>query len=72
MGDTRCPQCDSKLQKCLIQQNYSLVLCTNLNCGYPFNEREVMDNIVYTKDSQILDAAKRRLRKEEQEDKSKP
>ncbi|CEP60991.1 uncharacterized protein LALA0_S02e04302g [Lachancea lanzarotensis] len=72
MVDTKCPQCDGELQKCLIQQNYSLVLCTNLKCSYPFNEREVMDNIVYTKDSQILDAAKKRLRKEEQEDKKKP
>ncbi|SCU87213.1 LADA_0E02674g1_1 [Lachancea dasiensis] len=66
MSDGKCPQCGQDLRKCLIQQNYSLVMCTNLNCSYPFNERDALSNTVYTKDAEILEAAKKRLRQEEQ------
>ncbi|SCV05247.1 LANO_0H03290g1_1 [Lachancea nothofagi CBS 11611] len=66
MSDKGCPQCGEELKKCLIQQNYSVVMCSNLNCSYPFNEREMLSNTVYTKDADILEAAKKRLRKEEE------
>ncbi|SCU96726.1 LAME_0F17216g1_1 [Lachancea meyersii CBS 8951] len=68
MSGTKCPQCDVELKKCLIQQNYSMVMCPNLACSYPFNERDALSSTVYTKDSEILDAAKKRLRQEEQKD----
>ncbi|KAM3165017.1 hypothetical protein ACU8KH_00776 [Lachancea thermotolerans] len=67
MSEKSCPQCGEELKKCLIQQNYSLIICPNEGCSYPFNEREAIDNIVYTKDAEILNAAKRRLEEEEQQ-----
>lgn len=65
MKDEFCPQCETALRKCLIQQNYSLLMCPNEKCSYPFNEREIIENLVYTKDGEILDAAKRRLEEEQ-------
>lgn len=56
-----CPDCQSKLQKCLIQQNYAMVICPNVQCGYPFNHNEVIDNLVYVDDNEIIEGAKKRL-----------
>ncbi|GAV50787.1 hypothetical protein ZYGR_0Z02100 [Zygosaccharomyces rouxii] len=58
---TNCPDCGGPLQKCLIQQNYAIVICTKEDCPYPFNQREVMDNLVYVYDSDIISVAKQRL-----------
>ncbi|SCW04017.1 LAFE_0H04082g1_1 [Lachancea fermentati] len=62
MSTKQCPQCGSDLKKCLIQQNYSLVMCPQTDCSYPFNDSEVTENIVYTEDKEILKAAKSRLK----------
>lgn len=59
-----CPDCHSKLQKCLIQQNYAMVVCPNVDCGYPFTHNEVIDNLVYVDDNEIIEGAKERLRNE--------
>ncbi|CCE63700.1 hypothetical protein TPHA_0F02180 [Tetrapisispora phaffii CBS 4417] len=56
-----CPQCDSFLQKCLIQQNYAMVLCPNRECLYPFNEVSSTDNLFYVEGSEMLNAATERL-----------
>ncbi|AGO13183.1 AaceriAFR032Wp [[Ashbya] aceris (nom. inval.)] len=58
----RCPQCNTELRKCLIQQNYSIVICPNEQCMYPFNEAEVIQHLVQTSDKEILEAAKVRLK----------
>ncbi|CAI4920826.1 CGH_3_HP_G0025570.mRNA.1.CDS.1 [Saccharomyces cerevisiae] len=29
-----CPDCNERLQKCLIQQNYAIIICPSLVCGY--------------------------------------
>ncbi|AMD19398.1 HBR497Cp [Eremothecium sinecaudum] len=57
-----CPNCKETLQKCLIQQNYGIVICPNEECMYPFNEAEAIDQIVQVNDKEILQAAKMRLR----------
>lgn len=61
---TTCPECKSALQKCLIQQNYAMVICPSLTCGYPFNQAPVLDNLVYIDDKDVLDVAQRRLTKD--------
>lgn len=58
-----CPDCGDFLSKCMIQQNYALVICPNLGCGYPFNQNEVSDNVVYIEESEVLEVAKQRLSK---------
>lgn len=58
---TDCPDCNSPLQKCLIQQNYAIVICTKEDCPYPFNQRDVTGNLVYVYDSDIISVAKQRL-----------
>lgn len=64
-GDmTKCPDCGTPLQKCLIQQNYAMVLCPNETCGYPFNQHDNIENMVYVDDNDILDAARQRLAKD--------
>ena len=60
-NDTTCPECNSKLQKCLIQQNYAITICVNEKCQYPFRTNEVENNLSYISDKDILDAAKNRL-----------
>ncbi|SCU80039.1 LAMI_0B00584g1_1 [Lachancea mirantina] len=61
MSTIRCPQCDSELKRCLILQNYSMVICPNIQCEFPFNEHKTLDGIVYTEDKEILSFAKQRL-----------
>lgn len=58
---TNCPDCGGPLQKCLIQQNYAIVICVEEHCTYPFNQREVMDNLVYVYDPDIISVARQRL-----------
>ncbi|CCK70810.1 uncharacterized protein KNAG_0F01420 [Huiozyma naganishii CBS 8797] len=58
---TICPDCKTQLQKCLIQQNYAMVICPNEECAYPFNQGKNIDNMVYVKESEVLDVAKKRL-----------
>lgn len=58
-----CPDCGDFLTKCLIQQNYAMVLCPNLRCGYPFNQNETSENVVYVEESEVLEVAKQRLSK---------
>lgn len=62
---TKCPQCHSELRKCIIQQNFSIVICINEKCAYPFNEERVIDQLVPTTDKEIIEAAKSRLKEEE-------
>lgn len=59
----KCPDCGELLQKCLIQQNYAMVICPNEKCGYPFNQQENIENLVYVDDSDVLEAARLRLSK---------
>ncbi|QLG74158.1 hypothetical protein HG535_0G00430 [Zygotorulaspora mrakii] len=56
-----CPDCTTNLKKCLIQQNYAVVICPNLDCGYPFNQTQAINNIVYVKEKEIIEVAKSRL-----------
>lgn len=63
--ETKCPQCGSELEKCLIQQNYSIIMCANTECSFPFNEDQVSKSIAYTDDKEILKAAKDRLESEQ-------
>ncbi|AHY76935.1 AQG_2a_G0045820.mRNA.1.CDS.1 [Saccharomyces cerevisiae] len=56
-----CPDCNERLQKCLIQQNYAIIICPSLVCGYPFNQREVLENLTYVDDNDVLKVAKKRL-----------
>ncbi|CAL9738521.1 hypothetical protein MOSE0_N13278 [Monosporozyma servazzii] len=58
---TRCPECDHNLQKCLIQQNYAMIICPNEKCGYPFNQHENIEHMVYVDDNDVLEAARQRL-----------
>lgn len=58
-----CPDCGENLKKCLIQQNYAMVICPNNQCGYPFNQNEVLSNVVYVDESEVLAVAKKRLSK---------
>lgn len=48
-----CPLCNTPLQKFLIQQNYSIVMCPKEDCEYPFNQEENFDNILYIDDKEI-------------------
>lgn len=57
----QCPDCGNHLKKCLIQQNYAMVICPNLECGYPFNQSEVINHIVHINDKDIIEVAKDRL-----------
>lgn len=59
----KCPDCSELLQKCLIQLNYAMVICPNEKCGYPFNQHEIVDNLVYVDDNDILEVARLRLSK---------
>ncbi|KAK5780660.1 uncharacterized protein PWA37_003307 [Arxiozyma heterogenica] len=59
----KCPDCGDLLQKCLIQQNYAMVICPNEKCEYPFNQHEIADNLVYVDDNDILEVARLRLSK---------
>lgn len=59
-----CPNCGGSLQKCLIQQNYAMVICIREDCGYPFNQNEVFDQLVYVDDQEILSVARKRLSQE--------
>lgn len=58
-----CPDCGENLKKCLIQQNYAMVICPNNKCEYPFNQNEVLSNVVYVDESEVLAVAKKRLSK---------
>ncbi|AET40777.1 uncharacterized protein Ecym_6403 [Eremothecium cymbalariae DBVPG len=58
---TECPHCSGKLRKCLIQQNFSIVICPNEECMYPFSDTDIINHIVQTNDKEILEAAKARL-----------
>lgn len=58
-----CPDCGENLKKCLIQQNYAMVICPNNQCGYPFNQNEALSNVVYVDESEVLAVAKKRLSK---------
>lgn len=60
---THCPDCGTALEKCLIQQNYAIIICPNEECGYPFNQEENINNLVYVDDSDVLEAARQRLTK---------
>ncbi|CAL9733040.1 hypothetical protein MOUN0_O12046 [Monosporozyma unispora] len=60
---TKCPDCGHVLQKCLIQQNYAMILCPNEECGYPFNQHENIEHMVYVDDNDVLEAAGQRLAK---------
>lgn len=59
---SNCPYCKENLRKCLIQQNYSIVTCSNEKCMYPFNETEIKHQIVHVSDKEILEVAKFRLK----------
>ncbi|AQZ12742.1 YNL162W-A [Zygosaccharomyces parabailii] len=63
-AETVCPDCGGPLQKCLIQQNYAIVICIKEDCGYPFNKKEVFDQLVYVDDQEILSVARKRLSQE--------
>lgn len=58
---TKCPDCSHNLQKCLIQQNYAMIICPNEECGYPFNQHENIEHMVYVDDNDVLEAARQRL-----------
>lgn len=58
-----CPQCGEFLQKCLIQQNYAMVICPSLQCAFPFNQNKPLDNLVYVDESEVLEVARQRLSK---------
>lgn len=53
-----CPMCNTPLQKFLIQQNYSIVMCPKEDCEYPFNQEENFDNILYIDDKEIATVAR--------------
>ncbi|CCF56173.1 hypothetical protein KAFR_0A07390 [Kazachstania africana CBS 2517] len=58
---TTCPNCGQILQKCLIQQNYAIVICPSERCSYPFDQNEVLDQLSYVDETEVLDAAQQRL-----------
>ncbi|QLQ82632.1 hypothetical protein HG537_0H03950 [Torulaspora globosa] len=58
-----CPQCGEFLQKCLIQQNYAMIICPSLQCAFPFNQNKAVDNIVYVDENEVLEVARQRLTK---------
>ncbi|CCH60531.1 hypothetical protein TBLA_0D00210 [Henningerozyma blattae CBS 6284] len=58
---TKCPLCYSSLQKCLIQQNYAMIICPNVQCGYPFTTSENIDHILYVHEDEVLSVAESRL-----------
>lgn len=58
---SHCPICKTALQKFLIQQNYSLVMCPKDECNYPFNQEHNIDNIAYVDEKEILEVAQQRL-----------
>ncbi|CAH00510.1 uncharacterized protein KLLA0_D07876g [Kluyveromyces lactis] len=64
-NDLKCPQCQSNLQRCLIQQNYAVTICTNETCQYPFNSNEIINDLSFISDRDILRAAKSRLEDEQ-------
>ncbi|SMN19822.1 similar to Saccharomyces cerevisiae YNL162W-A Putative protein of unknown function [Maudiozyma saulgeensis] len=58
---THCPICKTPLQKFLIQQNYSLVMCPKEDCNYPFDQEQNIDNISYIDEKEMLEVAQQRL-----------
>ncbi|EDO16389.1 hypothetical protein Kpol_1051p39 [Vanderwaltozyma polyspora DSM 70294] len=56
-----CPECNENLQKCLIQQNYSMVICPNPKCVYPFNQKENIEGMNFVEENEVLEFAKQRL-----------
>ena len=57
-SNMECPNCKTPLQKFLIQQNYSIVMCPKEDCEYPFDQEENFDNILYIDDKEISTVAR--------------
>lgn len=68
-----CPQCGGKLYRYMVQMKHAVVMCSNDQCPYPFNEpRGVEGNLVYVENTDLLSTARNiALREEEQEKKNK-
>ncbi|KAK9387470.1 hypothetical protein V1515DRAFT_586258 [Lipomyces mesembrius] len=61
-GEKPCPDCGQlTLRKCLIHENFALVLCVDKACGYPFAEDDIREHIVRVTSRQTLEAARRRM-----------
>ncbi|KAK9375554.1 uncharacterized protein V1513DRAFT_463689 [Lipomyces chichibuensis] len=57
-----CPDCGQlTLRKCLIHENFALILCVDKTCGYPFAEDDIREHIVRVTSRQTLEAARRRM-----------
>ncbi|KAK9236963.1 hypothetical protein V1525DRAFT_389015 [Lipomyces kononenkoae] len=57
-----CPDCGQRtLRKCLIHDEFALVLCVDKSCGYPFAQTNIREYIVRVPTSEILEAARRRM-----------
>ncbi|KAK9365399.1 hypothetical protein V1509DRAFT_642739 [Lipomyces kononenkoae] len=60
--EDQCPDCGQRtLRKCLIQEEFALILCVDKSCGYPFAQTNIMDYIVRVRTDEILEAARRRM-----------
>ncbi|KAK9361377.1 hypothetical protein V1504DRAFT_432957 [Lipomyces starkeyi] len=61
-GEKPCPDCGQlTLRKCLIHENFALILCVDKTCGYPFAEDDIREHIVRVTSRQTLEAARRRM-----------
>ncbi|KAK9494132.1 hypothetical protein V1508DRAFT_460729 [Lipomyces doorenjongii] len=61
-GEKPCPDCGQlTLRKCLIHENFAIILCVDKACGYPFAEDDIRIHIVPVTSRQILEAARRRM-----------
>ncbi|KAL3232436.1 Uncharacterized protein RNJ44_04352 [Nakaseomyces bracarensis] len=56
--DKVCPRCGEKLYRYMIQMKHAVVMCSNEQCPYPFNEPQgVEGNLVYVDGTDLLEAA---------------
>ncbi|KAK9451303.1 uncharacterized protein V1518DRAFT_408202 [Limtongia smithiae] len=58
-----CPECGKHtLRRCLIQEDFALLMCIDVSCVYPFGDQSMMrDNIVAVCQNEILEHARQRM-----------
>ncbi|KAK9466730.1 hypothetical protein V1512DRAFT_247942 [Lipomyces arxii] len=57
-----CPDCkQSSLRRCLIQKKFAIVICIDKKCAYPFGNDDILKNILYVKEEEVLHNCRQHL-----------
>ncbi|KAK9457337.1 hypothetical protein V1511DRAFT_514748 [Dipodascopsis uninucleata] len=57
-----CPECGKiTLARCMVQEEYAIVMCTDKKCVYPFGEQSLDQYIIHVSREDLLKSAMERM-----------